>query len=171
MRHVIWFRSHIMTILFKLTHQPPLTSASDAQSLPQSRKEGHILFLPSLCRAQQTPHWSWKDDIAKKTSVVCLEWIIFISQPKANPLPRADKKLSHRNFCSPEKSASVTGIGFLEDQLLVTKVEELVKLLGVFQPHYQVLRCECLLSIAAVRVLQVDFIQQFWLGICKEKKW
>ena len=43
----------------------------------------------------------------------------------------------------------------------MTKVEELVELLGVFQPYYQVLGCERLLPIAAVRVLQVDFIQQF----------
>ena len=169
MRHVIWFRSHIMTILFKLTHQPPLTSVSDAQSLPQSRKEGHILFLPSLCRAQQTLHWSWREGVANKTSVLWLNHIHFTAQTE--PINRTDKSLSHRNCSSPEKSTSVTGIGFLEDQLLVTKVKELVKLLSVFQPHYQVLRCECLLPIAAVRVLQVDFVQQFWLGICKEKKW
>ena len=61
----------------------------------------------------------------------------------------------------PEESASITGIGLLEDQLLVTKVEELVELLGIFQPYYQVLGCERLLPVAAVRVLQVDFIQQF----------
>ena len=39
----------------------------------------------------------------------------------------------------PEESASVTGVGFLEDQLLVTEIEELVELFCIFQPDHQVL--------------------------------
>ena len=61
----------------------------------------------------------------------------------------------------PEESTSITSVGFLENQLLVTEIEELVKLFGIFQPYHQVLRRERLLPIAAVCVLQVDLIQQF----------
>ena len=67
----------------------------------------------------------------------------------------------HRLAVDPEEAATIAGVGLLEHQLLVAQVEELVELLGVLQSHHQVLGCERLLSIAAVCVLQVDFIQQF----------
>ena len=61
----------------------------------------------------------------------------------------------------PEKSTPITCVGLLENQLLVTEVEELVELFRVFETHHQVLGCECLLPIATVGVLQVDLVQQF----------
>jgi len=64
-----------------------------------------------------------------------------------------------------EESALVAGVALLQDQLLVTEVEELVEFSGVLETHDEVLAGEGLLAEGAVRVLEVDLVEELGLGV------
>ena len=74
----------------------------------------------------------------------------------------------HALAVDPEEAAPVARIAFLENKLLVTKIEDPVKLFGVVQSDDEVFAVECVFAVVVVDVLQVDFVEQLALGVGDE---
>jgi len=64
-----------------------------------------------------------------------------------------------------EEAAPVARVASLQNQLFVTQVQKMVKLFSVTESHNQVFAGEGFLAEVAVRVLQVDLVEQLALRV------
>ena len=65
----------------------------------------------------------------------------------------------------PEEPAAVASVALLQDQLLVTEIQETIELFGIRHSNHEILGCEGFLAEQKVSMLDVDFIEQFCFSI------